>query len=74
MSTDSSTELYQIDISHIEKLLESEPGLALRFYCRISRNLAEILLSMNPAMNRKAQVLSKTGKTGAVSQNFLGIF
>ncbi len=34
---------------YLEKLLDTEPGLAMRFYCKLAQTLTELLLSTNPS-------------------------
>lgn len=44
IANDQIVEIYEMDFSFITKLLESEPGLCLRFYYNVAKKLAAILL------------------------------
>jgi hypothetical protein len=41
------------------RLLETEAGLAMRFYTKLAQKLAESLLSTNPSDNKKAPKLEE---------------
>lgn len=43
-------------------LLDAEPGLAMRFYCKLAQKLAEILLSTNPS-DKKPNKIEKPKST-----------
>ena len=52
IADEDGVQVYEIEMTYVEKLLENEPGLAMRFYCRLAQRLAEALLTTNPNQNK----------------------
>jgi hypothetical protein len=45
--------LYKVEMTDVNKMLEREPGLAMRFYSKLAQRLAELLLSIHPSASFK---------------------
>ncbi len=56
---EDAVEVAEIELSYVEQLFTSDPGLAARFYCKIAVSLAERLVNATPNPNAPRGTSSK---------------
>eukprot|EP01114_Cavostelium_apophysatum_P011920 TRINITY_DN2649_c0_g1_i2.p1 TRINITY_DN2649_c0_g1~~TRINITY_DN2649_c0_g1_i2.p1 ORF type:complete len:1487 (-),score=443.17 TRINITY_DN2649_c0_g1_i2:51-4511(-) len=53
--SDDDVELYAMEMDFVQKVFESEPGMAMRFFFRIAQQLSQRLVSLAPPDRSKQQ-------------------